>query len=436
MTREPASSPDATPAASPSAATSVISVLRRDSNMRRLTAATLLSSTGSWFHVVAAAAEMFRLTGSSLWVGAVNFALFAGTMVLGPWAGTIADRYDRRRVLAVAQLFAGAAAVLLTVMSALGRAGEWVLLGTTFCMGISLAFFIPTLLSLVPLLVPESELEFAVSLNSVSFQFGRVIGPALGAATVAGLGATWAYGFNASAFLIFAGMLPWLRPREQLKPGTRPRVRDSLTLLRGQPRVVLLLGIAALVSIASDPIYTLTAEMAIDELGGGEAAIGILVGAFGAGATLTAFVLLGWISRQRYGLVGALLALGLGMLLFAAAPTMPTAIGAMVVAGGGFLASLTRVTTRLQLSIPDGQRGRVMSFYALMVAGSRPLSAPLDGALAGWVGPRTATAVFACVAFGTAVLVHRRILRASNAPPSADTNPSATTSEPEDRNPK
>ncbi|HEX9766609.1 MAG TPA: MFS transporter [Nitriliruptorales bacterium] len=377
------------------AVSSALSILRQP-NMRWLFVGNLVSNIGTWFQNIAGAAVMFELTGSSAWVGAMNFALFGGALFLAPWTGNAADRYDRRKLLITSQVVSATVAGALAALTATGHLDQWVLLVASALMGLSIAFMAPAILSLVPLLVSSDDLEPAVSLNSVSFNLGRAIGPVLGAAVLASLGAAWAFGLNSVTFVVFVLLLLLVRPRSQMRITTeRPRLRHAIADIRGQRLLVILLSLTALISLSTDPIFTLTAEMAQDVLGGTQATIGVLVGAFGIGATITALFLLGWISRRQHPLAGAMAALGGGILGFAWAPTVPVAVVALAIGGGGFLASLTRVTARLQTEIPDEQRGRIMAIWTVMFVGSRPISAPIDGFIADLTSPRIGATVFA-----------------------------------------
>src|SRR3954465_2544616 len=168
----------------------------------------LLSNCGTWFQNIAQALLIYRLTGSTLLVGVVNFAQFAGVFVLAPWSGTGADRFDRRRLLIVTQLFAVAITALLATLSAAGLAPAGVIILLAFVLGLTTAFAIPALQALVPLLVTKSELPAAIAINSVSFTLARAIGPALGAIVVHSLGIPAAFACNSVSYLaLIAGLL-------------------------------------------------------------------------------------------------------------------------------------------------------------------------------------------------------------------------------------
>ena len=371
-----------------------------------------LSSIGTWFQNIAAALLVFDLTGSTLLVGVVNFAQFIGSFLLAGVAGNAADRFDRRKLLIASQLGAAGVSGGLAVLTATGDIAAPMVIVAAALLGLSLAFMVPSLLALVPLLVPRSDLETAVSLNSVTFNLARAIGPVLGAAVVATFGYAPAFAVNAVSFLVFVGALTIIRPRPQERSRDgRPRLRDSLRMVAADPVLRALLLVVMAVSTTTDPVNTLTPEFAKEVLGSSDAVVGLLVGAFGAGATLTALFLAPWIARRRNALVGAMVVEGAGMLLFAVAPTVWVALLGMAVSGGGFLAAITRSTTRIQREVADEQLGRVMALWSLAFIGTRPFAALLDGAIADAFGARPAAAAMAAPVLVAAVAVHRLIRR-------------------------
>jgi MFS family permease len=380
-----------------------------------------LSNIGTWFQNIAAGLLVYELTRSTLLVGAVNFAQFLGAFVLAPIAGAAADRFDRRRLLIVSQLGAATVGGGLALITAAGLVTTWVVVVAASLLGLALAFMVPALLALVPLLVPRSDLDTAVSLNSVTFNLARAIGPVLGALVVERAGYALAFGLNAASFLAFVLALLVIRPRHQERAtGPRPKLLETVHMIRAHPTWAALLVAVVAVSTSTDPINTLTPELAKDVLGGRDLHVGLLVGSFGAGATLTALTLIGWIRRRRHALVGAMVVQGVGLAAVAVAPTLPWAMAGFALSGGGFLAGITRATVRLQSEVPEVQLGRVMALWSLAFVGTRPLAALLDGVVAELVGARGATVVLALPVLATAPWVHRRLSAGPPAPRPVD----------------
>jgi MFS family permease len=421
--------PDATPAPAPSTAAPPSSGLRvlADRNFWPYFAGNLLSNCGTWFQNLAQALLIFRLTGSTLLVGVVNFAQFVGTFALAPWSGLAADRFDRRRLMLVAQSFAVVVTGVLAALAAAGLASTPVVIGLALLLGITTAFSVPAMQALVPLLVPDHELAGAVALNSVTFNLARAVGPVLGAVVVDRLGIPAAFGLNALSYVALIAALLVVRPREQVRSssrggtGGRVRIRDSFGVVLADRRILfLLLGVVAL-SLTADPVNTLTPGFVTHLFDRKDTLVGVLVGAFGAGAVAAAFL----VGRQRAGVERRLAAmlgiLGVGMAAFAVAPSFGFALPALVVGGFGFLAANTTATTAIQLGVPDEQRGRVMALWSVAFLGVRPFGSLLDGAVASAVGLRPAAMLMAVPALATAALFLRRSLRTRAAPAQAGT---------------
>jgi MFS family permease len=376
-----------------------------------------LSNIGTWFQNIAAGLLIYQLTGSSLLVGTVHFAQFIGAFALAPWAGGAADRFDRRRLLALTQLAAGITAGGLAVLTLLGMVTAPVVVALSFVLGLALAFMVPALLSLVPLLVEGRDLDAAISLNSLTFNLARAVGPLLGALVAERLGYGPAFALNALSFLAFAAALTLLvRPRAQERVrGPRPLLREAIRDVRREPVWVALLVVVAAISFTADPILTLAPELARDVFEGTDLHAGLLVGAFGTGATVTALTMTGWLRMRRNALPGALLVQAGGMVGVAVAPGLGAAMGAMFVSGAGYLAAVTRATTRLQSEVPDVLLGRVMALWSLCFVGSRPFAALLDGAIAEVAGARVAAATMAVPSVLVAAIGARVLGRPSSA---------------------
>lgn len=379
----------------------------RDRNFWPYFAGNLLSNCGTWFQNLAQALLIYRLTGSTLMVGVVNFSQFVGTFALAPWSGMAADRFDRRRLMLVAQAFAAAVTGVLALLAAAGRASPPAVIGLALLLGITTAFSVPAMQALVPLLVPEHELAGAVALNSVTFNLARAIGPLVGAVVVDRLGIAAAFGLNALSYVALIAALLVVRPREQVRAARsagRVRLRDSFGTVLSDPRIRLLLLAVVALSLTADPVNTLTPEFVTKLFGERDTFVGVLVGAFGAGAVAAAF--LG--SRARSGvdrrLAITLGVLGLGMAGFALSPALWFAVPALAVGGFGFLAANTTATTAIQLGVSDEQRGRGMALWSVAFLGVRPFGSLVDGAVASAVGLRPAAMLMALPALAVAAL--------------------------------
>jgi MFS family permease len=403
--------------------------LLRDRTLARFLAGNLTSNVGTWMHNIAAAIVVYDLTGSALLVGLLMLAQFGPTMVLAPWAGAVADRVDRRRLLVASLVLAGSSGAALAAWVALvgveGLPGTGPVFAASAVIGIGHAFAMPALHSVIPSLVPREDLDRTLALTTVTFNVARTVGPAIAGLVLASLGAGAAFALNSASFLVFALMIIATRvPRRATSERQPGSVRDGLRFVRQDSLlVVLLIGVASL-GFAQDPVNTLGPAIA-HELGGGDALFGALVGSFGLGSII-AVVLGGPIRaavRKSSAAAGGLVTLGAGMGLLAAAPVPALAIGSLLIAGLGFLFAITALMGGIYSRVPDDLRGRVLALWGVAFLGSRPLAGVVDGAVADLVSPRVAIAFSASVAIGAAVLV--RTVWAKQSGPDRDVVPLA-----------
>jgi MFS family permease len=371
----------------------------------------LASNCGTWFQVIAQSLFVYRLTGSTFLVGLTNFALFIGVVLLAPWAGPAADRYDRRALLILTQVGATVVSGALALLIATGWGTLPVVIGLALLLGLTTAFAVPAMQAIVPALVPREDLGAAIAMNSVTFNLSRAIGGPVGALLVAQIGVAAAIGLNALSYVVLIVMLALVRldPAQRRAPRTEqpPRLADSVKMVREKPHLALLLATVMAASLAMDPITTVTPQFSKQIFHRADVLAGYLIGAFGVGAVIASVFPIRRPGDRGTGLLFVLF--GAGMVAFALVPGggLAAAFVALAVAGAGYLAGQTRATTRLQLDVGEHERGRVMALWSVAFLGSRPLASLIDGGIASVAGPRVATLVMALPAFAVALLLLR-----------------------------
>jgi MFS family permease len=360
------------------------------------------SASGTWFQNLAASILVFRLTHSPFLLGVLNFCQFVPVLVLSPWAGGLADRVDRRRLLLATQLVATGLSAALAALAWGGSADEWVVIGFSGALGIVSALSVPAQQSLVVALVEEEDVPQAVALNSMTFNLARAIGPASAAGVIAALGIPWAFAINSASYLLLVGGLLLVRPHEEER-AERASLRESLRLLRERPALLVALGVVMVAGFGSDPVNTESPAFA-HAFGYGDTWAGVIVGCFGAGAVAAAFLVAGRVAGSRRRMAVTLGALGGGILLFSVTPWLPVGFVFLALAGFGYLGSNTSATTRLALGVSPSQRGRIMALWSIAFLGLRPVASLVDGALAGAFGVRVAGVALAAPALAGAAL--------------------------------
>jgi|SRR5581483_11147254 len=365
-------------------------------------AGNVLSASGTWFQNLAAALLVYRLTHSKLLLGVLGFAQFAPLVVLIPWTGAAADRFNRRRLIVAMNLVSAALAGTLAALAWAGAASTAAVFVVSVGLGTAFAFWQPAASALVPSLVEREDLVTAVALGSMSMNLARAVGPALGGVTVETLGIPAAFAINAASFFALVAGVLLTRPRP--RAGGTPRsvsLRESLALFRADPVLLGLVAVSTAVSFSADPINTLAPAFA-RAFGRPDTDAGYLIGIFGAGAVTAALVVSGRRAGGRLHVAATLALEGLGLALFAAIPSLWVAAAFLFVGGIGYLASNTAATTTLQLRVADWQRGRVMAIWGAAFLGVRPLASLIDGTIADLSSVRAAGVALAALAVAAA----------------------------------
>jgi MFS family permease len=360
------------------------------------------SASGTWFQNLAASILVYRLTHSPFLLGVLNFCQFVPSLVLAPWAGTLADRFDRRRLVLATQLVSSALSGALAALAWAGEATEWVVIGFAAALGLALAVSQPAQMALVPSLVSRDQVPRAVAMNSATFNVARAFGPTAAAAIIAWQGVAVAFAVNACSYLALAAALVVVHPAPQLR-AAGARLRDGLALLQRNRTLILYLLVVASVSAGSDPVNTESPALA-HAFGHTSAWAGVIVGAFGTGAVVAAFAFGGRAGGTRRQMALTMSVMAGGMTAFALTRWLPLALVFLAVAGFGYLVSNSTSTTRLQLSVDEDERGRIMALWTIAFLGVRPLASLVDGAIADAAGVRVATIVLALPAFAGAAV--------------------------------
>ena len=361
-----------------------------------------LSASGTWFQNLAAALLIYRQTHSELLLGVLNFTQFLPILVLAPWAGGAADRFNRRQLLLVTQVAAIALAGGLGLLAQLGLAPPAVVIADAAALGVVSAFSAPAQQALIATLVEEREVPTAVALNSMTFNLARAVGPASAALAVQYLGIPAAFGLNAASYLIFVVALLVIGPQAQeLADRSVSHLSASVDILRRRPQLLVFLVIVAAVGFASDPVNTLAPAWA-HAFGRKDTVAGYIIGAFGAGAVTAGFLVAGRVGGSRRRMFSTLLLLGGGVVGFSLTPWLPLGLPILFLGGLGYLASNTHATSRLQLGVEPSERGRIMALWSVAFLGLRPLASIVDGAIAGAFGVRVAGVVLALPALACA----------------------------------
>ena len=360
----------------------------RNRDFRAVWVASLASNAGSWLQVVASGWLVFELTGSPAAVGALALMTRAPSFIFSPYAGQLADRFDRRRVGMWTFALQGAGAAVLAVLSAGGHAGVAVLYALNFVVGTGFALGLPAMLALIPALVERAKLSQAVSLNAAGINVARLVGPAVGGAMLAGFGATACFTVNAISFLALVWVLWRLPASTAPREVVRAPMREALGYALRDPAMRrLLVGMAVFTTLAA-PVQEL-APVVADRIDAGPRGLGLLLGAMGGGALVGAWLLerLGTRGLPRHrALPIATVVFSCGAVAVAVAPQLWLAMGAMAASGAFWIWMFAGTNTAIQLRAPAPLLGRMLGLYQMAVVGPIAVGSLLVGFVAEWVG--------------------------------------------------
>jgi MFS family permease len=350
--------------------------------------ASLISNFGSLIQAVGASWLMISIAPTADMVALVQASTTLPIMLLSLASGAVADIWDRRLVMLIAQCLMLLAAVLLTVIAATALITPWMLLSLTFLIGCGTAMYSPAWQSSVGEQVPRSEVPSAVALNSLAFNLARTAGPAIGGVIVAKAGPPVAFLINSLSYVALIAVLAiWRRPRPApfLPPENMLMAMGAgIRYARLSPGIRTVLIRSFGFGVFGSSIWSLMPLVARDLIGGGAVTYGVLLGAFGIGAVVGA--LGNTTLRKRYTneLIVRTSTVGFGIASIGSALsswqllTMP----ALMLGGACWVLALATFNVTVQTSSPRWVVGRSVAIYQMVTFGGLSLGSWLSGLVA------------------------------------------------------
>jgi len=364
----------------------------RHRNYRLFFGGQSLSLIGTWMTQVASSWLVYRLTSSALLLGLVSFSGQLPALLLTPFAGVWVDRWDRRVVLKVTQVLAMLESFALAVLVFSGHVNIWYILGLTMFQGVVNAFDIPARQTfVVEMLEDRADLPNAIALNSSMMNGARLIGPSIAGAVIAVAGEGYCFLIDGISYIAVIASLMLM----DTKPGAALIQENLFSGLKAGWRYVMgydpirsILALIAFISLVGLPYTVLLPVFASVILHGGPNTFGLLTGATGLGAFISAVLL-----AMRKSIVGlgkrmaiTSLTFGAALIAFAFSQTFWLSLLLMLVVGFSMMQVIASGNTILQTIVDEDKRGRVMSFYTLAFIGAAPVGSLLAGALANQIG--------------------------------------------------
>ncbi|MFF2029344.1 MFS transporter [Arthrobacter sp. NPDC058192] len=375
-------------------------------NYRLWAGGALVSNTGTWMQRVAQ--DWLVLTvltdHSGTAVGITTGLQFLPMLLLGPYAGVLADRFRKRVILLWTQTAMGLCGLAVGLLVVTGSAQLWQVYAAALCLGLASAIDGPVRQAFVSELVGRDHLANAVSLNSASFNTARLTGPAIAGVLIAWIGTGPVFLLNAASFAAVLVSL-WRIRTSELAPSVpvtrrKHQVAEGLGYVRRRPDLVLILVMVGILGAFGMNFPITNALMATAEFRMGPGEFGLL-GSIMAVGTLAGALLAARRSgpRLRY-LLGGALALGFFTLIASISPSFWFYAAVLIPVGLASITFLNSCNTSIQLSVDPQFRGRVLALYLAVLQGGTALGAPLMG----WVGTEFG-ARWAVAAGGTIVLL-------------------------------
>jgi predicted MFS family arabinose efflux permease len=385
-------------------------------NFRLFWTGQLVSLTGTWMQQVAQAWLVLELTNDPLALGIVAAAQFAPVLIFGLFAGLLADALSKRAALLWTQLGSLVLALVLGLLVTTGEVQVWHVYLLALGLGVVNAFDMPVRQSFVVEMVGREDVANAVALNSAVFNGTRIIGPAIAGVFIATIGLAPLFFFNAASYLAVVIGLLLMRPAELVRPTERAevernwrsvvdRLTEGLSYVRHSRQIFVAILLLGVVSTFALNFQVLVPVLARDVLGGQADVFGFLMASSGVGSLVSSLsIAFGQRPSMRLLVTGAG-AVGVAMIGLGMSRVLPISMLLMFFAGWGVIAMAATTNTIIQLNVPDILRGRVMSVYTTVFAGSVPLGGLFAGSVAAAAGVPAALALGGLIALLAAFYV-------------------------------
>ena len=381
-----------------------------------------LSNVGTWMQAVAQGWLVLLLTNSPFWLGLDAFMATAPGFIFTLVGGVFADLIDRRRLLLITQVIAGAAALGLATLVLTNVVNRYLVLGFSFVTGCCMALASPSFLAMTYDLVGREDLPNAIAMNSTQFQLARVVGPALAGVAFNVFGLAGCFYANGLSFIAVVSALRVVRPQYKLNPPPREErergafwrdLTEGFRYVRNRPRVSSLLLLSAINSLFGAPYFTLVPIYARNIFGLGETGLAVMMGTAGAGAFCGALLVayLGDWKRKGWLVLGGSIAFGVFITNFALSSRLTLSLAFLFGVGFSLVVCVSTINTLLQKLVTDEMRGRVMSMFILSFIGTMPIGNIAAGIASTHFGPQHTLAAggltVALVATGVAIFNKR-----------------------------
>lgn len=375
-----------------------------------------ISLVGVWVQNIAMGWLVYRLTGSALMLGTIAFALQIPSLLITPFAGVLADRWNRRKVIIATQVLLMLVAFVLALLTLTNMITVPLIIAMALVNGVILAFDTPFRQSFVPEIITRREdLSNAIALNSSLYNLARFIGPPIGGVLIAWVGEGWCFFINGVSFVAVIAAMAAMRIQKKHHArrfgSILAQLREGINYSWSFMPIRYLITLVALSSFFGLPFQALLPMFAADILQGDSQMLGMLTGALGAGALSGAFFLA---SRQNIKHIPRLtffaaMMFSSGLAVFAISSLTILSMAALVITGFGMIVHFNATNSLIQNISDEDKRGRVVSLYSLTFMGITPLGSLLAGAIAEYIGVPYTVFSFSMICLASALLFGKRL---------------------------
>ena len=383
-------------------------------NFRLFFVGQLISQAGTWMQMVAIVWVVLQLTDDGVAVGIVTACQFLPVLLLGAWAGVVADRVDKHRLMLATQIGFTVLAVALSVLTLGGfETVAWMYAGSAV-FGVLTALDNPTRRAFVAELVPPREVPNVVGLNSALMTGSRVVGPAIAGAVITGAGAEWCFVINAVTYVaVITALLRMDRSSFRSPPRVaraKGQVREGFRYVWSESDLRLPLVLVAVVGTLVFNFQVVLPILAKRTFDGGASTFTLLYSMLSLGSLVGALVVARRTGTDTRFLARSTAFLAVSVLALAAAPTLWAATLLTLPVGYYSIFLISGSNAVVQLRADPVMRGRVLALLSVVFLGSTPIGGPIIGWITEAVGPRAGIAVggFASAAVAAWVLVQLR----------------------------
>jgi predicted MFS family arabinose efflux permease len=370
-----------------------------------------ISLVGTWLQITAQGWVVWELSGSAAQLGIAAAFSTLPLLLLGPFAGTIADRLDRRRLLIATQITAMLLAFILALLVQTKLVQLWHVYGLALALGIVGALDFPAQQAFLGDLAGMKLVRKAVNLNAMILQVSRILGPALAGLIIALVGTATAFWLNGLSFIPVIVSLLIVRAHQVRHSGSSNPLDDFRSALRfvgGQPRLQDLLLLVVLVTFFGLSILNIMPAFASTVLGGDAQTLGLLLAASGAGALVGVVFVLPFVqAARRTGMVitAAAIWMGFWIMIASQARALPLALAGIFLLSIGAPAVIATALGLAQLMAPANMRARLVSLFVMVSFGMQPIASLYVGYTAQFLGVPTAILLNGLLLLGGSVLL-------------------------------